>query len=475
MAISKKALIGGVSTAVVLAGGIGTYAFLSKSPKQEYLLAEYTTFDQTIGLFEERYANELQWAETTKQNATSSDYELSMSMDDYSYSLDPMALEIMNGTSAQIGIEADPTNATYAASFGATVLDYTIDDFTFYLTDESVLAKLPFQEEALELKLDGLANFSEVTTGDDLCLQNIDLSKYVKQGSSISEQDLNYLKTEYAMALYEALPEEAFTKDGDSLTMALTPAHLNQLTDELIAKAEKDTELHRILDEALLYSDPCLTLTSTDMIAELKTELENTPFEKGFTSTIVVDGNQIISRELANDYFVLSGTQSLDDGLLWDYEFQDQASASNKILFTGQFAAGKSGKDEVQIKMTEEFEFSYTSDESFASNTREFNRTFTFDDMIDQGAVQWEGTTTFDGDRVTGEHEVFVDVPEEGRLALIIKSESVKTKGMELPQERRDLTNMSQQELDDYLYNELAVNAEGWMTDIFNEFSEFLY
>lgn len=473
--MNKKAIFGGVGAAVLLAGGVGAYAVFNKTPKQAYLYAEYKTAESAIEFVKERYADELKWAETVKTEAVQNDYELSLGVEDYSGNLGYDVTEAINTSSINVSLATDPKNDQYSAAVGATVLDFDIDDFTFFLTNESMMLQLPFQDEALEVKLDGLADMMEATTGDNMCLNEVNLTDYVTTESVVSEEDMNYLKKEYGLALYEALPEEAFTKNDDTITMELRGRDMEQIITDIVEKAEGDSELHRIIDEVLIYSDPCMSTTAEEIIDELVYSLDYMDINGEFVSKIWLDGNTIVKRSIEIDSITIEGKQSVEDGITWNYDISEKGYEDSAVLFKGKLGAGEKIKDSIVFEVPGEGSLNYESSERVDKGTRKFDREFAFYDGYDDFAVQWSGETTFDGDKMNGEHEISVEFPYEGKVAVVLKNEGAVTKGITLPPKTVDLTSMTDSEMEEYFYYEVGPKAEEWGMGLYSELENLLY
>lgn len=468
----KKRTLGLVSAGVLLAGGVSAYVILDKTPKEAYLYAEYKTAQKAYEFVTERYEDEFEWMKKTQKEVTKNDVDFSLSVEDYDYNYNPDIINVVNSSSLNVSVVSDPKKKQFSAGVGATILDYSLDPFTFYLTEEDVMLELPFQEETLAANLNDLGDMIETITDEDMCLREIDFSEYIRNNGLLTEEDLNYILKEYGKIIYKAIPEDAFTKNDNTITMEMRGRDLEKIIVEIVESAEGDRELARILDRVILSADPCSSMTGEDFLAELVNELDDLRIDGDIYSKVWLDGNIITKRVLEFDEIEIKGKQKFDKELSWDYDFIEDGETV--LTIEGDLGAGERIKDSIIIDV-DGGTITYNSNEKKNKDKRDFSREFYFNDNYDEFKINWDGETSISGDKMRGEHEFFIDIPYEGSMGLVLKNDSVITKSLTIPSKSVDLTDMTSREIEEYLEYEVAPNIERWGDGLFEEIEDILY
>lgn len=468
--MNKKILFSIIAGVVLLVGGVVGAFTLIKSPKEAYLYAEYKTANSAIEQLENRFKEELKWKDTVQSSPTKMDIEFSANVDaDYGL-MDYEILDALNSSSVNLTIQSNPKDSTYAFSAGANILDYAIDPFTAYLTDEKVIGEMPFQDEALEMSIEKLLDFSERELSN-VCIQEEDFKRLMEQQGLLTEEDLEYLKDELIPAIYKAIPDEAFKKEDNNLTMELSGNDIENLLDATAKTLENDEVVKRIVNDYINLVGECEFYTAEELIDEITDNLSSIRVDISIKSVLTVKGSQIIERKLyINDEKLLEGTQNFKEGIVFDYEITDTYT-SGKIK--GEIGTDKKDiEDEIEISVEGETVLLYEGKETHNKKERDFSRAVTFSDGYDDFTFNWDGTQSFAGDGNVSDNEFYFEVPGEGRLSLHMKTDSQKTKGIDLPSNTVDLTDMSHFEMEQYFENEVAEKFMYWAEDLIYELED---
>src|SRR5699024_8232312 len=76
-----KRLISIILGAVLVGGGsVAAYAFINKSPKNKYFLAEKKSSEFIMDIIDQRFSHELEWRDKVEENPSVSTYVLSAQM-----------------------------------------------------------------------------------------------------------------------------------------------------------------------------------------------------------------------------------------------------------------------------------------------------------------------------------------------------------------------------------------------------------
>lgn len=466
--MDKKIILSGVG-ALLIGGGVAAYTLLNKTPKEAYFHAELNTIETAVEFFSERYEPEVKWYETQSEKPTETNFALSGNIDSYDE-----AAAILNGTTINVTTANDPKNTETAIKFGASLLDIEIDQIGLYLTKDKILAELPFQE-ALELDLENIGDFFEITTGDNLCLENVDINKFLGTASPISKKDQTYIKETYGKALLKSLPDEAFTKEDDKITMSLKGSEVQSALEDVLKKAIADKKILSIMTEIAQVNNPCEDFDSKEVLDEILDAVKSTDFDFKVKSVIWVKDNIVVKRELTIDTVQLKGELSIDKALTFNYSLYDTEYDETFVTLEGKFGSGKNFEDEVTINNSGETIAEYYGEESLAKNTRTFDRSIYISaGYEDEFELSWSGETEFEGDSAIGEHEVSFFSNYTGPITLLIETDSKVIKKIEVPSDSINLTDMSESELEDYFSGEFMDNFNNWAEDRF-EGLEYLF
>ena len=467
--MNKKIILSGVG-ALLIGGGVAAYTLLNKTPKEAYFQAEMNTIETALEFFSERYEPEMNWYETQLEKPTETNLALSGNIDSY----DEMA-SILNGATINVTALSDPKKSEAAVKLDASLFDIEIDGVGLYLTKDKIYAEVPFQE-ALELDLQNLGDFFEITTGDNMCLENVDIHKFIGTASPISEKDQTYIKETYGKVLFNSLPDKAFTEEDNKLTMSLKGSDIQKVLEDVLEKAIKDKKTQTIINELILLSDPCEKLDSKELLEEILSEVESTDFDFNIKSVIWTKDNIVVKRDLTIDTLQIKGEFAIDKSLTFDYSMEDKEYDEEFLTLKGKFGSGKNFEDEVTISSYGETILEYAGEESLNKNIRTFDRsvylTLGYEGEFE---LSWAGETEYEGDSAIGEHEVSFSSNYTGTLGLLVETDSKVIKKIDVPSKSINLTDMSESELEDYFTGEFMNNFSDWAEDRFNGLEYLFY
>jgi len=130
-----------IIVAIAIIGGAATIFFLLPgSDKETFFLAEKESYEVLSDEVEERFANELEWAEMSEENPTESKIELSAEFNDpNSFGGVSQEEEIINNSTINITSQADLEAEKIFADIEADVAGMTFDDIRFGLTGDTML------------------------------------------------------------------------------------------------------------------------------------------------------------------------------------------------------------------------------------------------------------------------------------------------------------------------------------------------
>ncbi|WPK10344.1 redoxin domain-containing protein [Lysinibacillus louembei] len=454
-ASKKKWFIGGGIAALVLAGGIGAAAIFMKSPKAAYLAAEAETVSEMVDFFEEKYKEELAWSELAQTSVIQSDFKITG--DIQSEGMEDPIFDVINSAAINLSTTTDVKNKQYAFGVGGEIADVKVDNFELFVTSEQFVLNAPFLSEAIGVSMEKLNDF---TDGELSCSKDI-----LSQTELVTKAQQEYLTKNIGKTIYEELPDEAFTKEKNKIVMDLSKADVKKVAAALAKKMETDPELELILKQAMATQGIC----DDDTVKETKQQIVDAlgEIEFGVVSTIWVEKGKIIERELkfkeAED-FVITGKQSFGKELTFNYELKDDIDT---VSIEGVFQQGKKASDRVQFAV-EGVEVAYESEESKEKDTKSFERKFIVDAEGQQITLNWDGSTQYKADSVTGEHVVYIDMPELGKASLTIEHDGKKIKALELPAKIKDISNLTDDELSEYMMT-VAEEAMAWAENFMAE------
>lgn len=513
--MSKKVIVIIVTALVVVIGGGGATAYfmLAKSDKAEYFKAEESTLEYMKKRTNEKFEPEIDWNEKRKEKAIDSSVELSAEYSDPNNMLGGTGgmfdiEDIVNNASLTLNSQMDLSEHQLSAGFEADIAGFDLDDFNMYLNDDRLVINLPFLDDALQIKNEDLNDMIEEMdpTAEEM---DIDFESFFESAQGIPEEDIEHLKEEYIISVYENLSKDAFDSeketvdvDGDEvkakkITMDLSEDEVKDMIVSILEKAQDDDDLQELVKERMQAQMWALSAEDADI--DLDTDIDELFDEDiddaidfveddmhmpdGITSTIWVNDGLIVKRDLSvsvgsddeSGELVVKGTNALNDEQQ-KYDYELSVVDPEGETHTADITADLSMKDD-QVKDTVEISaadvtITYDGESTLDGGDRDFERTLsvTSQEQGIEGALVWSGNSSYEKDQMTSENKFTIEMDMLGNIeANLFADVSGKViKGVEEPDEDsvEDLGDMSDTELEQYFQQDVMPKAQEWIMDL---------
>lgn len=487
--------------AIALIGGaITLFLLMSSSDKQTYFEAEINSYHFLKEEFEERFEEELAWAEMTEENPTEALINLSAEYNDpYAFGGVSEIEEIVNNSTITMKSQADMKNEKIFADIEADIAGMTFDDIRFGVEDDSLLLQLPFLNEVLQLKdedLGKLLHEMDPMTFDEDTQVNLTEQIFNYDDYPISKEDREYIADKYGKFTFNELPDDAFKSekesvdiDGESvkaekITLDLSEEELRTFLTDLINEIESDERLKEIMEKYMennylsaIEQEDFMT-DFDEAMAEAKEGISDLDLPDGIESTIWVKNGLIVKRFIditdEDDVgFVIEGTQLLDETQQkLDYEFQlmDDFMDESFQLTADLSRDGEKIKDNITLGI-EGFEIFYEGDETLKGADREFTRSVSVASPFISGGIFWTGDSKYEKDQMSANHQLHVEADDIGEdmVSVNIDVEGKKIKEIESidTSNVKDIGSMSEAELDAYIEEDAAEQFFAWYMEKF--------
>ncbi|MEN2765614.1 DUF6583 family protein [Ornithinibacillus xuwenensis] len=501
-----------IAAAVLLVGGsVAAFILIEDSPKIQYFLYEKNTIDMFAEQVENRYEPELEWAEKSLDNPTENIYELSAEVNmPIPGGTGPVtADQIINNSTITVTTNMDRQEKVASANIEGSFGTFEVGNFNAYLTSEKMMLGLPFLNEILQLKGDDFGKLLQQVdpytfTGEE----KIDFNMLF-EGNILPEKDLDYLEDEYVKSIYNALPDDAFKSEDETvkignenvntekITFHLTEEQLKVIIADTLKKMEKDDRFKEILLNYVQSHDTGPLVFGEDSELNIQDEFEanydtaikdaiddinDFKIPDGLTSTIWVEDDIIVKRDFSiemgpsDDQLVtfyvkgLINYSNVEQTFEYDFGIIDQGD-DQSIAVDGTLSNddGKT-KDSITLSIGST-KLVYESDETLKDSKRDFERVVSFTDETGYTVdVIWSGNATYDGDQMQSEHELTVasDDIMQDLVILYLDKESKVTDGVELPSDDniKDIGSMNVDEIMTYFETEVTPQFEEWLMGI---------
>lgn len=518
---SKGLIIGLVVAALVLIGGSASAFFIiNKSPKTQYLLAESGTAKQIGDLFQERYKNEVKWAETKKEKPVESTFDISAewndpNVDDYMQEIQ----SIVNNSKISVRNVYDPVQKEVEVELGGAFGSMELNAGKAFVTPEKLMLSLPFTDDVILFNDKDFGSLMKQIDPSYEGQDELGLSRLFENGLMADEELNTYLKEEYTEYFIEKLPKEAFTSEKEKvevfdekinakkLSMKLSEEEVKSLMKEFFEKVRDDEKIKEILKESLDDQLAMASVTGEELPIELDEfigefeeglneiieNVDTWSIPGGIESTIWQESNLIVKRDFAmtlvNDEgqevsYDVSGTQLLEKtNQQWAYMITLTGSdidGEETLEFTGDLTWDQQ-KSKDSIKMIfDEDEFFYEGEENLDGKKRTFSRAIGYSDGYSSPQLIWTGTATHENDSVKANHEFTVsDADWDANMYnLIVKQDSKIVKKVDMPSESDKAVNigeMDMAEIQGYVEEELLAKFEAWTTNLMGDLESELY
>lgn len=498
--MKKKTWIIAILAALLVGGGASAFFILNKTPKEQYFYSEVKTIQHIQELVETRYESETEWASIGSTKATDSTYELS---GEYDGNTEPQIEEMLNSSNIALRIAADPNEREVETEINATVLGVDVDPIRAYITTEEVIVGLPFYDQLLQLKDKDFGKLMTTLDPNYDGSDSLGLDSFLGDKGLYTEENIEYLKKEYAMYIYESIPEEAFTvKDetvelngksvkAEKVSMTLTEVQVQKILTDVLEKAKNDPKFEEILKESTesfvdqlnLASDTPEPFNFEETMDELINSVNDINLPNGINSTLWHDSNLIIKRDFNIEIpdagtFEIVGTQSLDKT---EQNWKYSVGLDNESLnIVGDLSTTKDGTytDEVSILDKNNVGLVYNSEEKLSGEERTFDRTFIFEDGYQPMELFWNGKSTYKKDTMQADHEFVIGIDETTNAIIKVKQKSKIIKKISLPADSEKMVNigkMDSNSLQKLLTDDIYPEMESWGMNIMQQFEEELY
>ncbi|MDX8045233.1 DUF6583 family protein [Gracilibacillus sp. S3-1-1] len=498
----KWILIVAIIAIVLIAGIFTVQALVSTSTKEDYFLAEKSTFEQLQETFESRFQDELAWKEHTKEHAIESTYEITGQTNDLGMG-EAGPGQIINNANITVDTALDTSNQKAAANISASMAGIELNGIETYIEENDVYIGLPFLDDIIQFNGDDLGKVLQAAdpyyfTGEE----NLDFSTLFNEGP-LPEEDIEYINEEYVQYLYEELPEEAFEGEKEQITVGSNDVNTSKISfnlseDEtkiilknLLNKMAQDEKLQTILIDQISYMEFVDNTVADDQIDSLKeaftealnqaaTNMEQVAFPDGFQSTIWINNHIIVQRELDFQVEYQGETIELTIDGTNEQTDENQTMTYNITLNDGYTEETAT----VQLDLTDNdgetediISFSASdvaltielNQEKQDDGNKNFERSISVTEFgVPVFALYWLGDAHYEKDQMTVDHTFYAEdgfTFNQDTLSIFVTEEGTTTDNIDIPSSDQvtDLGDMTGDEIFDYLETDVADQLDIWL------------
>lgn len=507
--ISKVMLGIIIGVIVVIVGVIIFFAMGGGSTKQQYFLAEGKTLNEMSNYIEDRYEAELDWLEVAQEEPTKSSLDISGEYNDpNNINMGEMfdIGEIINNSTIQILTESDTANEQLNATLNANVAGISLEDFSFYLNQDTLTVDLPFLNEALMIQDKDIAPLmNEIEPGmidEETEINFTDL--FEAQAKGFSEEDKEYLLKEYGVLIYKEIPDTAFESTSekikvngeelkaDKITMHLTEEEVQSILTKVLDKLETDDRVKEMLESQYntlaiqeqeeKTSEEMLTNFEND-VSRAKDSVSDLKLSEGLTSTIWTQDNVVVSREFTTEIgensesilIDVKGSQIIDsEESSLDYQMTfESVEDIIELNLEGTSEEDNGYNDDVSLNVVSDadmmnVQINYLAEETSEGSETDFDRTFTFSESdMEIGKLHWDGKNNYEKDQMEANNSIALETQGMARdlfvLHLDVVGEQIKEVEAADPEEGKDLGEMSGEEVIDYFETDVTSQFTKWL------------
>ncbi|MFD2654915.1 DUF6583 family protein [Gracilibacillus thailandensis] len=497
-------IIAGIAI-ILIAGIVTVQAFLNTSVKEDYFLAEKNTIEQLQETFESRFEEELAWKDHTDEHAIESVYEITGQMNDPNMA--GMGFDQMINN-ANITVEAalDKANKVSSTNISAGMAGVEISGLEAYIDNNDLYVGLPFLDNIIQLNGDDLGRILQeidpVTFSGE---ENFDFSTLFNE-NPIPTEDIDYMKEEYAEYLYDELPEDAFeatseevtvgdnSVNADKISFSLSEEETKSLLKNVFDKMAEDEKLREIIiDQASYMSFAEMELAEDDIanfeeefvtaMEEASANVDDLTLPDGFNSTIWVDDDIIVKRELSlaveregeTATFNIDGTNEITDGdQVIDYKFTVSDGSSEETVNIHADFAENDGETNDTISLTAaDVAFTIESNQSTQEEgSKNFEHSLSFEEQgLQMFTIHWLGEAQYEEDQMTVDHTFYAEdgyTLNQDALSIYVTEEGSTIDQVEIPspEQVQNLSDMSGDEIIEYFETDVANQFQLWMGNI---------
>lgn len=495
-------ILAGVILLLVIIGFI-VYQTVFNTPKNNYLMAEMTEMDNTYGLIEERFENEIAWYEHSRENAIES--TLNLTAETNSPDFQEMGIDqLINDSNIDITTGQDMSAEVMTMGLDATVAGMELKDVDTYLTGETLGLTLPFINDYLVVnEQDAASLLSKIDPDTFDGSEEIDYSMFF-QNEMFTEEQREYFKEEYSQFIRESLPDEAFeseseevtvgesTINADKLTMTLSEEELQTFLSDLLNKMAEDEEISKVVETQALSSSfispesedvEDLVTDFNDSLKEAAENVQSTEFPDGLTSVVWKDGDHIVQRDLdtsivtdgMTETIAIDGTNEITDenqNINYDFTFGGDGEDLTLNLAADLSETENGYEDVISIGENSNEALVIDSEKSTEDSNEVWNANIDFKEYTfgSNFSLFVESSSAYEDDQATGDFTFYADDGQsinQDTFALHLNHDSQTVNEIEVPQPDnvQNLGEMSKEELETYFNEDIAEEFENWMME----------
>lgn len=384
--MSKKVLGIIIAVVVVLAGaGVGTYFYLTNTPKNKYLLSEKQSYDAINTYFSDRFKQEMELQDGMAESSYKAGVSLNAEVPGTLLESVDIPESMVNSSKIDFNVAHDPENNTSQIAINPTIADNEIGNMAWSADKEFQYIEAPLLESPLKFKNDAIIQGLEKLTGEKMSdtegLTNETVNLNTLMSSTVTQADIDKITAHYLKFILEEINEDNFTKDSgkvdvlgkeeklDSITMDLKAKDVKQLTIATLKEMKADKDIEKIIskaDQSIDYKKELDTLIK---------DAENAD-EKDFPaikSIIYVDGKDVQKRVITMEAQGEKVKIDLDTKIGKDIEIKAVFGADDTaevVTLEGSSKGQGDVKDSYTINMQDSFKAVITNEESLKDKTR---------------------------------------------------------------------------------------------------------
>ncbi|MFC7371438.1 hypothetical protein ACFQPF_07100 [Fictibacillus iocasae] len=317
---SKKFLIIALAAVLLIGGGAAVYAMMMNTPKNQYLLSEFKSYEAMSESFDSQFGDFTDLSEKTQSEANESDTRVNIDMDLGAMGATGMeaalAQSLLKSAELQVKTQHDPKNDQGSVKLGVLMNDSEIAGAEFYQDNKKTALEVPelySKHVYFENK-----EFGELMRKFDASYQGLEeMQNFFKAYDSYltDEDERKEMVKEYAEILKDKIKDENVTEkdvdfNGESMTSLTLTLSEKEVKDLLVAYVEKIESDDKLIDELAKQTaisggmDPTMTGAQSeketkkqirDGLKEIKKGIkEEMSMPKGFKQTVIINSDEVI-------------------------------------------------------------------------------------------------------------------------------------------------------------------------------------
>ncbi|MFC0187091.1 DUF6583 family protein [Fictibacillus aquaticus] len=367
---SKKFLIIALAAVLLIGGGAAVYAMMINTPKNQYLMAEYNTYEATAESFDNQFGDLMDLSEKAQKEANESDTRIGIDMDLGAMGATGMeaalAQSLLKSAEVQVKTQHDPKKEEGSFKLGVLMNDSEIAGAEFYQNNKQTAIEVPelySKHVYFENKQFGdlMRKFDSSYVGLEE-MQNF----FKAYDSYLTDEDAREeMVKEYAEVLKDNIKDDNVTeKDADfngesmkALTLTLSEKEVKDILVAYIEKIESDDKLiNEIAKQSSLSGGFDTTMSGTASEKDTKKQIldglkdvkkgikEDVSMPKGFKQTVIINSDDVIVSRSFD--FEAGPKDSPDEIVAFDYDSEsktddnDKTKSSWKMVMTPKSGEG---------------------------------------------------------------------------------------------------------------------------------------